>query len=249
MTRDSEARSDAGGEPTSGEVVGTRAALLDAAERLIAEHGIGAASVRAITQEAGANVASVHYYFGSKEALARAVYARRFGPINAERLHRLDTCEAAAGDGAPDLRCLIEAFAAPALEALRDGAGPMLAGLIGRALAEPSGEGIEVLRSAFREVFDRFLPAFRRALPDLPADELLWRFHFLVGAMAHTVQMTERAARGAGAGWRDGPQPSDADDRLLRRLTDFAEAGLRAPSALAEEAEPGAGGRGPGRRR
>ena len=49
----------------------TRRDLLLAAERLFAQQGFQGASLRAITQEAGANLASVNYHFGSKEGLIR----------------------------------------------------------------------------------------------------------------------------------------------------------------------------------
>ena len=45
----------------------TRARLLEAAERLFAERGFRATSVRALTSEARCNVASVNYHFGGKE--------------------------------------------------------------------------------------------------------------------------------------------------------------------------------------
>ena len=47
----------------------TRVKLLDAAERLFAQTGIGGTSLRAITSEANTNLASIHYHFGGKEAL------------------------------------------------------------------------------------------------------------------------------------------------------------------------------------
>ena len=43
--------------------------ILDAAERLFALAGIGETSLRAITSEAGTNLASVNYHFGSKEEM------------------------------------------------------------------------------------------------------------------------------------------------------------------------------------
>ena len=80
----------------------TKNDLLEAAEKLFAEHGFARSSLRAITREAGANLASVNYHFGSKEGLVRAVFARRLEPLNQERLALLDRClESAAGD--PDL--------------------------------------------------------------------------------------------------------------------------------------------------
>ena len=51
----------------------TREHLLEAAGTVFAEVGFRAATVRAICQQAGANVAAVNYHFGDKEALYAAV--------------------------------------------------------------------------------------------------------------------------------------------------------------------------------
>ena len=55
----------------------TKEKILDAAEHLFAVLGFKGASLRAITNQADANLGSIHYYFGSKENLVRAVVERR----------------------------------------------------------------------------------------------------------------------------------------------------------------------------
>lgn len=50
-----------------------RELILSAALRLFAEHGIDAVSIRAVNREAGLGPASVHYHFGTKDALVDAV--------------------------------------------------------------------------------------------------------------------------------------------------------------------------------
>jgi AcrR family transcriptional regulator len=56
----------------------TRELLLVTAERLFAQRGIAAVSLRAIAAEAGqANNAAVHYYFGDRERLLREIVAYR----------------------------------------------------------------------------------------------------------------------------------------------------------------------------
>lgn len=55
----------------------TKTKILDSAERLFGENGIEGASLRAITSAAGANLGSIHYYFGSKMNLIREVFQRR----------------------------------------------------------------------------------------------------------------------------------------------------------------------------
>lgn len=60
----------------SGEIpdkVDKRDVLLNVAERLFAERGFEAVSVRELASEAGVNLAMVSYYFGSKEGLFEAV--------------------------------------------------------------------------------------------------------------------------------------------------------------------------------
>ena len=51
----------------------TAAALLDAAEQLIAERGVDALSLREIAREAGTTTRAVYSLFGSKEQLLGAL--------------------------------------------------------------------------------------------------------------------------------------------------------------------------------
>jgi AcrR family transcriptional regulator len=55
----------------------TTAAILDAAEKLFAERGFTAVSVRDIAAAAGVSHALVHRYLGSKEQVYRAILGRR----------------------------------------------------------------------------------------------------------------------------------------------------------------------------
>ena len=76
----------------------TKERLLDAAERLLAEHGYEGTSLRAVTQAAGTSVSAANYHFGSKEELLRATLLRRVEPMNRRRLACLDDLEHAAGE-------------------------------------------------------------------------------------------------------------------------------------------------------
>lgn len=62
----------------------TRAALLQAARHIFARRGYDGASIRAITQEAGANLGSVTYHFGSKGHLYEEVLESVLGPLAAK---------------------------------------------------------------------------------------------------------------------------------------------------------------------
>lgn len=52
-----------------------RALILESARSIFSEHGYDSTTTRAIADRAGVNLAMVHYYYGSKEALYRRVLA------------------------------------------------------------------------------------------------------------------------------------------------------------------------------
>jgi AcrR family transcriptional regulator len=56
--------------------------ILTTAERLFSSKGFDGTSVRDIADEAGVNIAMISYYFGSKEKLMEALFARRSDDIN-----------------------------------------------------------------------------------------------------------------------------------------------------------------------
>jgi AcrR family transcriptional regulator len=206
----------------------TKEKLMDTAERLIAEQGYAATSLRQIIAEAGVNLASVHYHFGSKEELLDALVLRKAGPINEDRLARLERCEREAGAGSAPVTRIVEAFVGPAF-ALRGEHRERLK-FMGRLYAE----GIMPVMAAkhFRPLMARFIEAFHRALPEVPEEELLWRFHFMIGAMAHTLCMGQ--AWPALVGGMAGPV---APNELAERLTAFLGAGFSAPVPLAAAQE------------
>lgn len=93
----------------------TRTSLLLAAERLIAEKGLGTVSVKDITRAAGArNPSAVHYHFGNVETLIREVFRQRFENIERERTALI--ARAAKTDPETRLIALMEAALTPMIE-------------------------------------------------------------------------------------------------------------------------------------
>jgi len=112
--------------------IDTREHLIRTAERLFAEHGIGAVSLRRINQAAGQkNASALHYHFGSREALIDAIFAYRMTGVNRRRLALLDAiapqgaANAPAGGAARDarLRPVVESIVLPLAEQIDDGTG------------------------------------------------------------------------------------------------------------------------------
>ena len=71
------------GRPSGQENPQLRGAILDAAERLFADQGYSATSMREIAEQSGVNPAMIHYYFGNKPALLRTVMERTLEPLAA----------------------------------------------------------------------------------------------------------------------------------------------------------------------
>ena len=200
----------------------TKERILDVAERLFADFGYKATSLRDITSEAGVNLASVNYHFGSKDALLAALLDRRFAPVNQRRLELLDELEAST-DGAVELPDLVRAFLSPPFE-LHPGDTEdrrTLLRLVGRIHSE-TDDVRAVFITLFEPIISRFTTAFRHTLPHLDADEVTWRIHFVVGSMAHTMMWCESFVSET----TRRPDPSD----MLASLIEFATAGLAAPS-------------------
>ena len=81
-----------------------------------------------------------------------------------------------------------------------------------------------VLREQFRDLVPRFVAAFRRALPGLTDEELFWRMHFSIGAMACTLTGTP-FLKIISNGRFDASDMDAAGDRLVA----FICGGMRAP--------------------
>jgi TetR/AcrR family transcriptional regulator len=59
----------------------TKDRILDAAQRVFTRKGTASGRTQEIAREAGVNKALVHYYFGTKAALADAIFARALGAL------------------------------------------------------------------------------------------------------------------------------------------------------------------------
>lgn len=215
----------------------TKDRILAAAEALFARQGFAATSLRNVIADAGVNLASVHYHFGSKEELVRAVFGWRFDPINKERQQLLSALEA---EGPPSsVERILSCLLLPVLRAAREQpeGWSMVGALVGRVHTEPDIAIRAIFYDQFEEVGDQFLHALGRALPRIPGEELFYRFHFSIAAMAASLVNPEEI-RFLSKGRID---PTSDPERFLKRWTQFAAAGLRAQPTPQETATTNAG--------
>ncbi|WP_313952428.1 TetR/AcrR family transcriptional regulator [Accumulibacter sp.] len=222
----------------------TRERILDVAERMFMTYGFDGASMRAITTAAEVNLAAVNYHFGSKEALLCAVFRRRLGWLNRERLHALDALEAQAGGAPLKPSQILEAFFGTLLRIGEDESlgGMTFLRLLGRTLTEPADFIRTFFANEYAEVIERYKLALFRALPDVPKAEIVWRLHFMLGAMSYAIAGTDvlQVVTGCELGDLAGERAAASGDddaalarRLAQRLMPFLLGGLRAPLPLA----------------
>jgi AcrR family transcriptional regulator len=206
----------------------TRSRLLDAAERMFSENGISATSLRAITSEAGANLAAVNYHFGSKAGLIEEVYARRIRPLNEERLRLLEEARQTAGNGPVPLEAILRAFVEPVRLACGDPrqGGVRFLRLMARVNMEPGEEVRQLVYRQFVQTGMHFQGALREALPHLRPDEIFVRFRFALGAMFFTfAQVLDPERLGI-----PGCSGSAVEEHAMDDLVTFLAAGFRAPA-------------------
>jgi AcrR family transcriptional regulator len=155
-----------GGTARAGRAQATRDAILAAAERLFAEHGVIIVSNRQISEAAGqGNNTAVGYHFGTKADLVRAIVRRHTDEM--ERLR--DRMVAEAGDST-DLRVWVACLVRPATEHL-DGLGSptWFARCAAQMMADPELRPVIVEEALSTPALRAVLEGMNRCMPDMPA--------------------------------------------------------------------------------
>ena len=199
-------------------------AILLAAEKLFAQRGYHAVTIRQIAEEAGVPLALVAYYYGPKQDLFHAVFAHWSQTID----ERLQALEVASRDPADPLTLtrIVEAFVQPVIRMRSSPEGQYYAQLVGRELAYNSEEADRVLRDFFDPMAHRFIDALHTVLPHATRADVAWGYQFALGALLHHL-VDDRVARLS----LDVNRPGDpaAGERLVRFIVGGLRAALPAP--------------------
>ena len=206
-------------KPTSKETArkpNMREAILAAAEELFATNGFNAVSVRDIAQAAGANPGSVTYHFKTKDGLLLEIYQRHCEPMNRRRSELLTEAKRVR-DVQDRLEAIVRAYVLPAFSSGSDLAGG--GARFTRLRAVMSAEGNEVAGRIIAQTFDdtshAFIDMIHDSLPHIPRAEIVWRSHFLLGALYYTLVTPERVSR-LSRGDADGFDAAYAMEQLVR---------------------------------
>lgn len=143
----------------------TERRLLEAAGEIFAEHGYRAATVRQICEKAGANIASVNYYFGDKEKLYLAVLR------SVPRAHSEKFPSPALTDAVPAEEQL-RAYVRSLLERVFDSGRPgWHSKIIAREMVEPTRALDSLLEEVARPLHQELAAIVRRLLGDAAGED------------------------------------------------------------------------------
>lgn len=170
----------------------TRVKLLDAAERLFAEHGYDGTSLRDIATRANLHLALSTYHFGTKERLFEEVIQRRATEIQGIRLAELEKVDIDQLPREEAVRALIEAYAMPMIRA-RYGSSRQWQAHV-RLLSQLISvkRWVPLIRKYYDTGGQRFIEKFEQLLPEADHDRLLDNFSFMICTMLYVCSYTNR---------------------------------------------------------
>ncbi|MEB3964972.1 TetR/AcrR family transcriptional regulator [Streptomyces kunmingensis] len=209
-------------EPRTGRGADTRVAIMTAAERLYAEHGLSSVSNRQIGEAAGqGNTTAVSYHFGSKATLVRAIMTRHSEHVDVIRTRYVE----AAGDST-DLRDWVRCLLRPVTEhnaAL--GVPSWYARFAVQVMTDPLLRTLVADESLTRDSLRRTLQGLGRCLHDtVPPEIRPARAEMARHLITHTCAERERALAEATA------EPGTSWERTADALEDALVGLLAAPT-------------------
>jgi AcrR family transcriptional regulator len=194
--------------------------ILDAAEYLFSRNGLHGVTLRDVAHRVGVHTTLLHYYFADKASLFEAVFARRAGVTSGRRMAALDRYEADAGDH-PTVEGALHAFLDTDLDLYVDGGEAWMNYAAFCARVSNTLEGAELMDAHFDPVVLKLVSILKRALPDTPAADIFWGYHFVTGALMNTLARTGRIDRLSGNICK-----SDDFGAIKQRMARFMAAGF-----------------------
>ena len=163
--------------------------LLDAAERLFAEHGFDGTSVRELAGAAECNVAAVNYYFGGKENLYVEVWRRMMKRMVETRLASIEQVMSKEGE-APSLEDFLRSFAYAFLGPLLDESksGRILR-LYAHEMVNPHLPANMFVQEVVRPTMGAMHQALVKVCPELEESKVPLVIFSIAGQLAHTAHL------------------------------------------------------------
>ena len=196
--------------------------LFRSAEELFSARGYREVSVRDIAAHAGVHFALVGYYFGGKQALFNEIFHSHVAPLVEEGRKRLT---AITKDGRkPSVEEILKAWILPCLRLGDHEEGRMIHLRIIANLSHERWEYTKEVSGYMRHSHNAFIKALHTSLPHLSTETLMWRLHFVSGALFFGIRQPVSLI--ALSGGRCNPENLET---TFDQILPYAAAGFRAP--------------------
>ncbi|MFC4275835.1 TetR/AcrR family transcriptional regulator [Achromobacter aloeverae] len=210
--------------------------IFRSARTLIAQKGPVATTIRDICVASNANVAAVHYYFGSKDALVRAALLSILEPVNIDRRERLAAARRRFTPAPIPVPDILDAMLRPIVAAERgaDG-GRLIIRTQSHLRAVPGSDYAQFMAHQMDVYAQLFIDALAETLPRFSRAELIWRYEFIRGLTMHLLANCDPLSHKFQTLAGTDPMIDLEDDELvLRELMGTALQGLAAPAAWSD---------------
>jgi len=210
----------------AGTVKNVKDRLLDAAEGLFCERGFEGTSIRDIAASAGCNIASVNYYFGSKEKLYEEVWRRHLIPMRDIRIASINKVMSQT-EARPNLEYLLRSFADTFVGSMVDTSRvSRLSKLMAREYIDSHLPTNMFVNEVIKPTMTAMHKAIIKTCPDLDESKVLLVIFSVIGQLVHVVHvktMFEQGGDNLGL-------PIFDSDKAIDHIVKFSAAGIRAYS-------------------
>jgi AcrR family transcriptional regulator len=203
----------------------TKARLLRTTETLFASKGVAGVTMRGVAEKAQTNLASVHYHFGSKEAMVLEMIQSKIEPINSKRRKSLDEAKVKFADKPlPNIeifRALIHPVGEEVEKQITNQNG--IIEIISRSFTEPAEFLDKIQKRFFGELSQVFMTELKKSNPNANEEDLYWNYHLAVSSMLGTLAQHRRMID-----FSVGKYNQNAVSAMIDRLIIFVSNGFEA---------------------
>ena len=211
-------------ENIAGSAKNVKDRLLDAAEGLFCERGFEGTSIRDIAASAGCNIASVNYYFGSKEKLYEEVWRRHLIPMRDARIASINKVMSQT-EARPNLEDLLRSFADTFVGSMVDTSRvSRLSKLMAREYIDSHLPTNMFINEVIKPTMTAMHKAIIKTCPDLDESKVLLVIFSVIGQLVHVVHVKTMFEQGGD----DLDLPIFDSNEAIDHIVKFSAAGIRA---------------------
>ena len=198
--------------------------LLDVAEELFCERGFKGTSIRDIAASAGCNIASVNYYFGSKEKLYEEVWRRHLIPMRDARIASINKVMSQT-EARPNLEDLLRSFADTFVGSMVDTSKlSQLSKLMAREYIDSHLPTDMFVNEVMTPTITAMHVALVKTCPDLDESKIMPVVFSVIGQLVHLVHVKTLFEQSGD----DLNLPVFDSNVIIDHIVKFSAAGIRA---------------------